>query len=132
MKIQVLFFARSRELAGTSSAVVDVDEGDAPTCSGSSVPAWKICEGHVLLSFTGATTQEAMQLIWEQYPALKEIQGDHCKPAVTSAQPLHLLTFSACAGRCVLALNQEYVDTAAPQPLKDNDEIAVIPPISGG
>ncbi len=31
--------------------------------------------GHDPLPYTGATTGEAMQLIWQQYPALKEIQG---------------------------------------------------------
>ena len=32
----------------------------------------------------------------------------------------------------VLAVNQEYIDPESPIELKDGDEIAVIPPISGG
>lgn len=38
----------------------------------------------------------------------------------------------ASAGRCVLALNQEYIEKDSVEPLKDGDEVALIPPISGG
>ena len=34
--------------------------------------------------------------------------------------------------RCLMSRNQEYVEAGKPQQLKDGDEIAVIPPISGG
>lgn len=33
---------------------------------------------------------------------------------------------------CVLAVNQEYVDKGLPIALKEGDEIALIPPLSGG
>lgn len=37
-----------------------------------------------------------------------------------------------CAGCCVFAVNQEYVSKEQPVPLEDGDEVALIPPISGG
>jgi molybdopterin synthase catalytic subunit len=33
---------------------------------------------------------------------------------------------------CVLAVNQEYVEQQEVQPLRHGDEVAVIPPLSGG
>ncbi len=33
---------------------------------------------------------------------------------------------------CVLALNQEYLEQDACVPLKEGDEVAIIPPLSGG
>lgn len=33
---------------------------------------------------------------------------------------------------CVLALNQEYVARGEGRPLRDGDEVAVVPPLSGG
>ncbi|EIE26910.1 Molybdopterin converting factor, subunit 1 [Coccomyxa subellipsoidea C-169] len=83
MKISFLFFARSRELAGTDT--YDVELAD------------------------GASTQDALQAVLKKFPGLSEIEG-----------------------RCVLALNQEYVDSDSVKPLKDGDEVALIPPISGG
>ncbi|BDA43106.1 probable molybdopterin synthase sulfur carrier subunit [Coccomyxa sp. Obi] len=83
MKVAFLFFARSRELAGTQSWELKVHDG--------------------------ASIQDALQAVLTQFPGLKEIEG-----------------------RCVLALNQEYVDKGSKQPLRDGDEVALIPPISGG
>ncbi|CAL5221764.1 g4017 [Coccomyxa viridis] len=86
MKIKVLFFARARELAGTTEAEADLPEG--------------------------STAKEAMQMLLEKYPDLREIEGEE--------------------GKCVLALNQEYLEKNATTALKEGDEIAIIPPISGG
>ena len=33
---------------------------------------------------------------------------------------------------CVLALNQEYLEKGSTVELRDNDELAIIPPLSGG
>ena len=40
--------------------------------------------------------------------------------------------FGIVCCRCLFSRNQEYVEAGKPQRLKDGDEIAVIPPISGG
>lgn len=47
----------------------------------------------------------------------------HTKPCLSACQVL---------GTCVLALNQEYVEQGAAIPLRTGDELAVIPPLSGG
>lgn len=83
--VTVLFFARARELAKTSSLSLSLPEG---------------------------TTALA---------AFKE----------------HILTqlpeVAVLADHCVLALNQEYIAADAPAtPLRNGDELAIIPPISGG
>ena len=61
-------------------------------------------EAHLELS-EGASVGEALRLLCEQYPVLAE----------TSVRP---------------ALNRVYVDNA--YPLHENDELALIPPVSGG
>jgi molybdopterin converting factor subunit 1 len=57
----------------------------------------------------GTKTDALIQNLIEQFPALR--------PIFQSA---------------VLAVNQEYIDPESPIELKEGDEIAVIPPISGG
>lgn len=49
---------------------------------------------------------------------------------VTSCVSLGRL--QALAGVLVLAVNQEYVDMDASLQLQESDEVAVIPPLSGG
>jgi molybdopterin converting factor subunit 1 len=56
----------------------------------------------------GASTENLLQLLTAQYPGLDSVLRS-----------------------CVLALNQEYLQ-GGPQALKDGDEVAVIPPLSGG
>jgi molybdopterin converting factor subunit 1 len=53
----------------------------------------------------------------------------------TAAEILHYLselnpTFDAWKGSVRLAVNQEYVPNS--HPLREGDEVAVIPPVSGG
>ncbi|EFN57367.1 hypothetical protein CHLNCDRAFT_142748 [Chlorella variabilis] len=81
--VTVLFFARSRELSGTSEARISLQPG--------------------------STTKTLMQQLLSQYPQLEELQGNF-----------------------VFSLNQEYLGVDEEQQLKSGDEVAVIPPISGG
>ncbi|KAI7842392.1 hypothetical protein COHA_004031 [Chlorella ohadii] len=83
MQVRVLFFARSRELAGTSEASVTLEPG--------------------------STTTVLLQQLLQQYPQLEELRGSF-----------------------VFSLNQEYLAPDEEQQLKGGDEVAVIPPISGG
>lgn len=83
MDVRVLFFARSRELAGTNEATLSMQPG--------------------------STTTALMPLLLQQFPQLAELGS----------------TF-------VLSLNQEYLAPGEEQPLRAGDEVAVIPPISGG
>ncbi|PSC76565.1 Molybdopterin synthase sulfur carrier subunit [Micractinium conductrix] len=83
MDVRVLFFARSRELAGTSEATLALE--------------------------AGSTTAALLPRLMEQYPWLAELGGSF-----------------------VLSLNQEYLAPGEEQVLKAGDEVAVIPPISGG
>lgn len=83
IEISVLFFARSRELAGTNAVEL-------------SVPA-------------GCTVQQLVLLLLSKFPELTEL--------VPSS---------------VLAVNHQYVDGNSEHQLKEGDEVAFIPPISGG
>ncbi len=80
----MLYFARSREVAGTAEEVVELEGSQA-------------------------TTAGLVAHLVAQRPALAGVLR-------TS----------------VLALNQEYVETAEAVLLKAGDEVAVIPPLSGG
>ncbi len=87
VEVEVLFFAKARELASTSRARVKL-----PT------------------HLTGSQCQAALE---DAFPGLRALRGGY-----------------------VLAVNEEYVDRAEHETdqlrLKHADEIAVIPPISGG
>lgn len=41
-------------------------------------------------------------------------------------------SLSEISQRCLLAVNQEYVEVDTTVPLRASDEVAVIPPVSGG
>ncbi|DBA98795.1 hypothetical protein WJX77_008747 [Trebouxia sp. C0004] len=56
-----------------------------------------------------ADTEQLLQYVLNKYPKLSEI-----------------------VATTVLSLNQEYLDPGQPVPLKDGDEVAIIPPVSGG
>jgi molybdopterin converting factor subunit 1 len=83
MRIKVLFFAKSREVAGLSEQDLELRDG--------------------------ANTEDLLCQILASHPALESVMKT-----------------------CVFALNQEYVRPQDKQPLKDGDEVAIIPPLSGG
>lgn len=84
VQVKVLFFASSREMAGTKETCLELP-GETSTIS------------------------ELRELVAEQLPGLKPI-----------------------AATVTLALNQEYLEPGQNASLKDGDEVAFIPPISGG
>lgn len=57
----------------------------------------------------GATAADLLKLILEKHPQL-----------------------ASCISTCVMAVNLEYLSDNAATKLKANDEVAIIPPISGG
>ena len=57
----------------------------------------------------GATTSTLVQQLLELHPGLTSVMKS-----------------------CVLAVNQEYVQLLEDIPLKQDDEVAIIPPLSGG
>lgn len=83
MTVNILFFAKSRELSGINSAQITV----LSQCS-----------------FT-----HLLENILQQYPSLSVISEN-----------------------IILALNEDYLSKDSDVNLQDGDEIAVIPPISGG
>ena len=88
VKVRLLFFAKARELVGTSEVLLDVE-------------------------LIGETTTGAKLLrsVLAGFPALDPIKGS-----------------------VILAHNLEYVDVEGDTPIRlgEDDEIAVIPPVSGG
>lgn len=58
---------------------------------------------------TAATTDTLLAALVERHPALEAVLRS-----------------------CVLALNQEYVSRGEGRALRDGDEVAVVPPLSGG
>lgn len=83
IEVTVLYFAKSREVAGLPQESLQLDEG--------------------------ITTNDLLVEIVKRHPGMESV----------------LKT-------CVLALNQEYVNQGDALTLKGGDEIAVIPPLSGG
>ena len=57
----------------------------------------------------GATTSTLLERLLREHPGLQEVMR-----------------------ACVFAVNQEYVSKDEAAPLKDGDEVAIIPPLSGG
>lgn len=83
MRVRVLYFARSREVAGTGEQVFELEEG--------------------------ADTEALLARILAAHPSLGSVMQT-----------------------CVFALNQEYVRPQERAALREGDEVAIIPPLSGG
>lgn len=84
MRLRVLFFARSREVVGSSEVELQLDKQQV-------------------------TTTQLSALLIERYPGLADVMQ-------TS----------------IFAVNQEYVGKDEELQLTSGDEVAIIPPISGG
>jgi molybdopterin synthase catalytic subunit len=83
MRVRVLYFARSREVAGGAEEALDLPPG--------------------------ATTASLLADLSSRHAGLASVLAS-----------------------CVLAVNHEYVEAGEAVALKDGDEIAIIPPLSGG
>jgi molybdopterin converting factor subunit 1 len=83
MRVSVLYFARSREVAGASEEALDLPEG--------------------------ATTRGLLSALVKLHPGLDGVLR-----------------------ACVLAVNHEYFALDDDVALKEGDEVAIIPPLSGG
>ncbi|CAL9768522.1 unnamed protein product [Musa acuminata subsp. burmannicoides] len=81
IKIKVLFFARARDLTGSTELCLEMPDG--------------------------STARDCMNKLLIEFPNLREIYNS-----------------------MVLALNEEYVPESTV--LRNKDELAIIPPISGG
>ena len=84
MRVNFLLFARARELAGTASYEADLPEGRSLLSAAEN-------ENHPLSGLmestsAGCKAHEAMQKVLEEYPALKQIEGEG------AATPHHHLT----------------------------------------
>ncbi|GBF96605.1 hypothetical protein Rsub_09351 [Raphidocelis subcapitata] len=83
MRVRVLYFARSREVAGAPEEALDLPPG--------------------------ATTSSLLDDLRSRHPGLAGV--------LTS---------------CVVAVNHEYVAAGEAAELREGDEVAIIPPLSGG
>lgn len=123
MELRVLFFARGRELAGTPECAMQLPEGSTTT--------------HLMEALLQQVEQQQQCIAaavqcglagWDaaqrrRRPALTPLRPPG-PPQFPSLQQLH--------GTFVFSLNQEYLAPGEEVALKSGDEVAIIPPISGG
>ena len=131
----MLFFARGRELAGTGEAALTLPDG---ATSALLLPAlleqvrWapgRVCSDYAL-SWCCACSRIAARHMQRPLLVAACSQLHACPPPL---RPHQFPALREIEGRFVLSLNQEYLDATAPEvTLRQGDEVAVIPPISGG
>jgi molybdopterin converting factor subunit 1 len=62
-----------------------------------------------------------------------ELPGETaCSSAVIEELKRRVPGLASVLTACVMALNQEYLDQGSNHEIKDGDEVAIIPPLSGG
>jgi molybdopterin converting factor small subunit len=105
MKVTVLLFASAREIIGESSIDVVLGESGSERDS----VATGSGAGASIPGTMMATAQSLLDTICSQYPALGSSRSS-----------------------LSLAVNRKYVRGSDPFQISENDEIALIPPISGG
>lgn len=109
---ETLYFLLTNDLAASMKSTAEPTAPVTITVLFFAAARERANEKSISLTVPAATTA------WEAFT-------DHIIPKYPS---LHILT-----DYCALALNQEYVTRDASQrPLQNRDELAVIPPISGG
>lgn len=131
MEVKVLFFARSRELAGKSEAGVALPDG---ATTGGLLKVLLEQASRVVMACTGdpglGSLLHGFCALLRKQPAGVPVHG--LSPAAFNSLPMQYPALEGLGGRFVFSLNQEYLEQGADVPLKEGDELAVIPPISGG
>lgn len=106
----MLFFARSRELAGCHEAAVEVR---------SSCTARDVFDR--IVNFYPGYMFAGLQPPWHL-----------CLLQASGSFPLNTRRIEALRGEAILAIREEYRDFSDHLVLVAGDEVAIIPPISGG
>lgn len=104
MRLRVLYFARAREVAGTDHE-------------------------HVELEQQACSADELLDVLLHKHPALQPLTSTMML-AVNQVHNTQRIQPIGCGLRIVF--HQEYVDARDSLTLKDGDEVALIPPVSGG
>ena len=121
MKVTVLFFARSRELAGRSEDQIELGEGSG-TLQLLDTLLEQVRPGPRIGLITCCARDSANA-------------SGHARPSRMPSTHTHTPQIPALndlGGRFVFSLNQEYLQKDQDVVLKNGDEVAIIPPISGG
>lgn len=115
MQLTVLFFARAREIVGAASHTYDVQHQQQSSTSQQHQNAISkpFNDDDASANDGAVTIDELLQTLTQHHPDLSELLS-----------------------QCMLSVNLEYINIHTAEvlamPLNSDDEIALIPPISGG